>query len=141
MDTNPDQANVDMEVDVDVTAYRDLLGNERTLYDGDVIFDEGTYSLSEGERATKSGFLRNLEDVAGEIKDILIEVTGGIPVLKKEDLWIRYHSKAPRDSTFGSRGYTSSHGSYSRRPLNDSEMEELIRKVDEKVRSLFYEED
>jgi hypothetical protein len=125
-------------VEVNVTAYKDLLGEEGTLYDGDVVLGEGSYTLSEGKRATDPGFLRNLDDVAEEVKEVLIEISPEL--LSEEGLTIRYHSEASKDSSYGSRGYTASHGSYSRRPLTDSEMETLIRNVDSRLRPFFQED-
>jgi len=54
--------------EVNVTAYTDLLKDEShtVLYDGDVVINHATYSISEwfGKKTIPPGFFRRLEDVA-----------------------------------------------------------------------------
>lgn len=127
------------EIDVDVTAYRNLAGGkDETIYDGFVDFNRGTYGLNECEGTVHPGFFRSLEDVAKGVREILEEITEDLKPLERDSVVIAYNSNADTDSMWGSRGYTDSSGSYSRRPLNDSEMEKLIKEVDSRVRSLFY---
>lgn len=60
-------------------------------------------------------------------------------IIDREDLWIVYGSDTNESiEVLGSRGYTGHEGSFSRRQLNNSEMEKLIRAVDKRVRPLFY---
>lgn len=53
------------------------------------------------------------------------------------DVRVNYASDATKNND-GPRGYTGSEGSYLQRPLNDSEMEKLVREVDTRIRPLFY---
>lgn len=140
--------------EVNVTAYREINNKPQgiiknlfgkrfniVLYDGDVVINHATYSIGEwfGEKTIPPGFFKRLEDVAEGVKGILLEEAQDLEDFQREDIHVNYHSDTNEDSTFGSRGYTSYSGSYLQRPLNDSEMEKLVREVDTRIRPLFYQ--
>lgn len=133
-----DERTDDMNARINVTAYSDLTGKVAgTLYDGDMHFRGGWYSLTEGDRA-KDGFLRNLNDVAAEAEVVLLKETENVEAFRKHDIHINYESRPEEESTFGQMGYSSSTGAYSRRPLTPSEMNSLIIALHKKVMKSIY---
>ena len=129
------------EAEVNVTAYIDLLrGTQETvLYDGDVVFRGATFLLNEAGRTVKPGFFKRLEYIAEEVKKILVRETEDLEDFQREDVLIKYDSDTNKDYC-GSHGYTAPEGSFLQRALNQPEMEELIKKVDARIRPLFYKE-
>lgn len=128
----------DLGARVNVTAYYDLLRRKsEPLYDGEVHFRGGWYSLSEGDSA-KDGFLRTLDDVAKEIEFIFLSETEDLQPFRRQDVIVGYESVAEREDTFGVRGYSDSRRAFSRRLLTDSEMNYLIRVTHERLRKSLY---
>jgi len=129
-----------LSANVNVTAYQYLnKRNSGSLYDGDVTFKGGDYSLIEGDKA-KNGFLRTLEDVAAEIEFILVEETKDLKPFRRHDVFVTYESTCESDSTFGARGYSSEREACSRRSLTDSEMKSLIRKTYLRLKKSLYKD-
>ena len=129
----------DYTVDVNVIAYRDLSITDpsKSFYDGDLVFHESSCSLREfSDRTTLEGFFEKMEDVAEAVKKIVEQDTETLGKFKS-DILLRYHSDT-KNSIFGSRGHTTLDGSYLQRPLNESEMETLVREVDSRLRPILY---
>ena len=124
------------EVGMNVSAYEVLVGKPRaTLYDGEVEtwkFDSSVHEVG----SLKPGFLRSLDDVADAIQKIVTSDLEDIENFRRGDLFLRYSSRP--NETFGERGYTDNNGTYLQRPLNKDEMRQLMKKVDSKLRPLFF---
>ena len=83
-------------------------------------------------KVTSPGVFNTLDDLVHTIRFALDEEMEGITDREKFELSLTYTSDMKE------RGETASYGSYSYRSLNETEMETLIRKVDNLVRQVAY---
>ena len=134
------------KIKINVTSFRKILGElaGTDLYDGYLIYEEDGINVEdpirEGtkEGKTSPGLFKNLEGVTGSIVRLVLEEVKRkeYDSFEQENLRLEYDSDLSHD--FGIRGYTDSSGSYIQRSLNDSEIEKLVRKIDDGLRPVIF---